>query len=433
MSKRGRWVKWVWQLCVVGALLALSLPANAELTIDISGGTVRQFSIAMLPFGETGSGETIQSVIRADLTNTGLFQVLESYEPGPALNAPMPFDEWKQKGADALVAGEVQPRGDGRYAVSFRLFDVAQQSPLAGESYIVGASQIRQVAHQIANVIYEKLTGDVGVFNTHILFVTRSGHSYALKVADYDGYGAQTIVSSPQPLMSPTWSPDGTHVAYVGFNKGKPVIYIQALAGGRRVLANFKGSNSAPAFASDGHHLAIVLTRDGNSQIYRINSDGSGLQRLSRSDSIDTEPTFSPDGRWIAFTSDRDGSPQIFQMPASGGDAKRLTFAGDYNVSPHYSPDGKSLTYVQRANGGYHISTLDLATGQAQVLTEANNDESPSFSPNGKMILYATKANGQGVLALTSSDGRARETLATQHGDVRDPEWSPVLSRKQPF
>ncbi len=408
--------------------------AHAALTIEIVGSGANQIPVAIVPFaGESILMQAVTPVVAADLQRSGLFKMIDAAaQPQPHEPAEVNYPDWRARGADALAIGSVRPRPDGKLDVSFRLVDTVKQSVLAGYSYAIPPAQLRATAHKIADEIYEKLTGDIGVFSTRIAYIVKSGARYELQVADADGYGAQTVLASNEPIISPSWSPDGTKLAYVSFERKKPIVYVQSLASShRQVLAQFKGNNSAPAWSPDGSQLAVVLTKDGNSQIYLINADGSGVRRLSNSAGIDTEPAFSPDGASIVFTSDRGGSPQIYRMPLSGGGAQRLTFEGNYNVSPHFSPDGKSLVFIQRANGSsFHVALQDLATGQLQVLTDSRMDESPSFAPNGKMILYATEIGGRGILAAVSSDGRVKQRLTASAGDVREPEWGP-LSKNQ--
>jgi TolB protein len=291
------------------------------------------------------------------------------------------------------------PQPDGRIEVRFTLLDAAKQGQLGGFTYVVAPAQLRATAHRIADVIYEKLTGDVGVFSTRIAYIAKQGSRYELLVAEADGINPQSIVTSNEPLLSPVWSPDGTRIAYVSLENKKPVIYVQSLAtGGRQQVANFRGSNSAPAWSPDSSRLAVTLSKDGSSQLYLINADGSNVQRLASSGGIDTEANFAPDGRSILFTSDRGGS----------------------------LPDGKGFVFVRRDGGRFNIALQDFATRQMQILTQGSLDESPSVAPNGKLIIYASEVGGRGILAAVSSDGRVKQRLTAAASDVREPAWGPL-------
>ena len=409
-------------------LFALSFAARAQLTIEITGAGANRIPIAIADFaGEPGVARAVSMVIRADLERSGLFRLVEANAP-LAENAAVNFADWKTRGADALVVGSIQPAANGRYEVRFRLHDVQKQASLGGLAYVMTAQQGRTTGHRIADFVYEKLLGEPGIFSTRIAYVVKSAGRFELQIADADGMNAQTALASREPIISPAWSPDGSRLAYVSFEAKKPVIYVHSLASGsRHVAANFKGSNSAPAWSPDGRKLAVVLTKDGASQLYSLNADGSGAVRLASSAGIDTEPFFSPDGQFIYFTSDRGGSPQAYRISSGGGSAQRITFEGSYNVTPRLSPDGKSMAYVTRNGGRFQLALMDLATRQTQILTDSDKDESPSFAPNGRMILYASEVGGRGVLAAVSSDGRVKQKLSVQAGDVREPAWGPFL------
>ena len=418
-------------------LCFLAIPGvlHAALTIEIVGSGANQIPVAIVPFAaENSLPQSLTSIVAADLQRSGLFKLIDpaAVKPLPSEPNEVNYPDWRNRGAEAMVIGSIVKRPDGKLDVRFRLLDTVKQTQLAGFSYTTSPDKLRLTAHNIADVVYEKLTGDVGVFSTKIAYIVKNGKHFELQVSDADGYGAQTVLNSNEPLISPSWSPDGTRLAYVSFERQKPIVYVQSLINGKRhAVAEFKGNNSAPAWSPDGAKLAVVLTKDGSTQIYTINADGSGVKRLTYSSGIDTEPSYAPDGKTIVFTSDRGGSPQIYRINADGGDASRLTFDGNYNVTPRYSPDGKSFAFIQRVNGAsFNVAVQDTATWQVQVLTDTRKDESPSFAPNGKMILYATEIGGRGVLAAVSSDGRVKQRLTTQAGDVREPAWGPLLKNQ---
>jgi TolB protein len=410
------------------AAAAASGPTRAQMTVEITGVGSQQYPIAVASFKTEGNApQDVAAIVRADLTRCGQFRMVDAGDSALAEDERVDLAQWRARGADTLVVGSVAHLADGRFDVRFRLYDNVKNAQLDGLAYVAPADELRLTAHRIADRIYEKLTGDKGVFATRIAYVVEfSKTGYELQIADADGANSQTALRSREPIISPTWSPDGSLLAYVSFETHKPVVYVHTLATGtRRAVANFKGSNSAPAFSPDGKTLAVVLTKDGNSEIYLIGVDGTNPRRLTVNDAIDTEPYFSTDGAWIYFTSDRGGSPQIYRMPAAGGDAQRMTFNGDYNISPRVSPDGRLLAYVSRRNDLFQIEVLDIGLAQELTVTDTVKDEAPSFAPNGRLLLYATEVGGRGILALASTDGRARARITGPNGDIREPSWGP--------
>ena len=416
----------------------LSAPLHAALDIEIFGGGSSQIPIAIVPFAaEERLAQSVTAVLKSDLQRSGLFRMVSSESSAPHEPSEIIYPDWQMRGANAMVIGSTRTLPNGQIEVRYRLMDVAKKEMLISDTETVSVKQLRAVAHRMADNIYEKLTGDVGVFSTRIAYVAKQGKKYALRIADADGFNARTAIEYTEPIISLAWSPDGTKIAYVSFENKKPVIHVQTLATGeRKAVAKFRGSNSAPAWSPDGKKIAVVLSKKGGSQIFLINSDGSGLKRLTQSSSIDTEPNFSPDGKSIIFTSDRGGSPQIYRMPVIGSAsrvAERLTFEGSYNVSPQYHHDGRSFTFIHRNDSQFNVAIQNLETRQVQLLTDSSFDESPSFAPNGKIILYATEIKGRGILAAVSSDGRTRQELSTQEGDIREPAWGPLPKSRRKF
>ncbi|MGE0496807.1 MAG: Tol-Pal system beta propeller repeat protein TolB [Ramlibacter sp.] len=413
---------------ILGGMLATSMtPVLAQFRVEVSGVGMTQLPIAVTAFrGDDASPQKIGAIVQADLERSGQFRAVDG--TGVALDETSRPDValWRQRRADSLVTGSVTRLADGRHDVRFRLWDVIQGQDLGGQSYAVTSGDLRLAAHRIADVIYEKLTGDKGVFSTRIAYVTKAGARYNLWVADADGENAQTALASPEPIISPAWSPSGGELAYVSFESRKPVVYVHDVASGkRRLIANFRGSNSAPAWSPDGRSLAVTLSRDGGSQLYTIDARGGEPRRLTQSASIDTEPVYAPDGRSIYFVSDRGGAPQIYRMSPTGGSPERVTFTGGYNISPTISPDGRWLAYISRISGAFKLQVMELASSTVTSITDTTADESPSFAPNGRLIVYATQQQGREALMTTTLDGKIKARLAGQGGDIREPDWGP--------
>ena len=412
-------------------LLCLVFPAHAVLDIEVTGAGEHQTPVSVVSFeGEEqlGLDQRISEVVANDLKRTGLFKLIDPAGKSPRDLKDVQFSDWQD--VAALAFGRVARLPNDRIEVRFHLIDSVQKKELVGQAISASSRQYRAIAHRISDLIYEKLTSSPGVFSTRIAYVNHQGKRSRLVVADSDGYGEQTLLDSVQPIMSPAWSPDGESLAYVSFERGRALVYSQLLTSrDRKLLAAFPGSNSAPAWSPDGKLLALVLTQDGNSQVYLVRPDGTNLRRISSSDTIDTEPNFSPDSRYIIFTSDRGGSAQIYRMSVNGGEAERLTFDGSNNFSPRYSPDGKSFVFTHFNDGIFHIAVQDFETRQVQILTPGGWEKKPSFAPNGKLVLFATEAGGRGILATVSSDGRVKQKMTPQQGDIREPTWGPFVRR----
>ncbi len=414
------------KLLAVGTL-PLALSAQAQFRVEVSGVGLTQMPIAVASFrGEAQAPQKMGAIVKADLERSGVFRAVDT--AGVAIDESTRPDLalWKQKGADSLVTGSVTPLADGRFDVRLRLWDVVRGQDLGGQSYAATAADLRLSAHRVSDFVYEKLTGEKGIFSTRIAYVTKASQRFTLWVADADGENAQSALTSPEPIISPAWSPNGSQLAYVSFESRKPVIYAHDVASGkRRLLANFRGSNSAPAWSPDGRQIVATLSRDGGSQLYTIDANGGEPRRLTQSSSIDTEPAFSPDGKSIYFVSDRGGAPQIYRMGASGSNVERVTFTGNYNISPAISPDGKYLAYVSRVGGAFKLQVMELAGGAVSQITDTSADESPSFAPNSRLIVYATQQQGREALMTTTLDGKIKARLAGASGDIREPDWSP--------
>lgn len=403
-----------------------------QMQIEITGVGQTQYPIAVTRFlNESGLPSYVTDVVRSDLANNGNFANVERGETEIAENAKPDFSMWSSRRAQALAIGTVTPLPNGQYEVKYRLYDVAKNQSLGGTTITVDRNNFRKAGHAVADDIVQRLTGERGIFSTRLSYVLKNAGKFQLMISDSDGQNPREALSSSEPIISPSWSPDGKRVAYVSFESKKPVIYVHELATGKRIiLSNEKGNNSAPSWSPDGSKLAVSLSRDNNTQIYVINADGSGLRRISRSSAIDTEPQFSADGKSIFFTSDRGGSPQIYKMGSEGennGSATRVTFKHAYATSPRLSPDGKYLAYIARS-GGFRLQLMDLRSGEVSALTETNFDETPTFAANGKFLLYATRVNGRPVLAAVSVDGQVKQVLSIPGAVVREPAWGPFLN-----
>ena len=422
----------IW-LCL---LVLLASPLRAELLIEITEGREDALPVAVVPSPGEGANppEDVAALVAADLHRSGQFRPLP---PEDMLSRPgdcddIIFRDFRVLGQEFLVTGRVRELDSGKFRVSYALHDVNRGTRLLAETYQPSATQLRDVAHAISDRIYEHLTGVPGAFSTRILYVTvdrAQSMPFQLQYADADGARVQTVLRSREPIMSPSWSPDGKRIAYVSFESdGLPAVYVHELASSqRRKVSATRGINGAPDWSPDGQRLALTLSKDGNPEIYVLNLSSGNLTRLTEHYAIDTEPRWLPDGESLIFTSSRSGGPQIYRLELGDGSVRRLSFEGNYNARPDVTPDGRFLTYVHRRNGSFHIAVQDLRRGTFNVVTRTEMDESPSVAPNGSMIIYATQDRGKGVLQAVSIDGRVKVKLPSREGEVREPAWSPNL------
>jgi TolB protein len=425
------------KLVTIIFLLSLSLSAHSALRVEITKGADGALPIAIVPFQQqlqTATTDTdVASIVRSDLQRSGRFAPIEPDKliARPRAVEDVNFKLWRVAGIDHLVIGDIKQLNAEQYEISFRLLDVFKGNQVLGYQFRATTKTLRSVSHHISDLIYESITGQKGAFDTKIAYVTTQRQqgrqpSYVLQVADTDGHNPQTVLTSQQPIMSPSWSPDGSQLAYVSFEKRKSEIYIQNLyTQQRQKVASFSGINGAPVWSPTGRELALTLSKEGNPDIYVLDVASKSLRQVTRHWGIDTEPAWTADGQELVFTSSRAGKPQIYRISSKGGAAKRLTFDGKYNASPEVSSDGRTLVYVQGEGNDFRIATMDMQSGFVQVLTDGPLDESPSFAPNGSMILYASTDQSQGVLAAVSSDGRFKQKLVLSEGDVREPTWGP--------
>jgi TolB protein len=422
-------------LCAFAPLLASAQQQGLE--IDIVGGNAAALPIAVVPFAGVSGNTDIAAVVGADLARSGQFRTLPGGDivERPTRGSEVNYATWRALGQDFLLVGRVLDAG-GSLRVEYELFDVAKQARLLGEAKVAPPSAARDVAHQIADAVYEKILGVRGAFWTRIAYITASGTGgnarYALMVADSDGYNPQRVASSPEPLLSPAWSPDGRKLAYVSFENGNSEIFIQDIStGAREKVSSFRGINSGPAFSPDGRSLALTLSKGGSPEIYVMDLGSRALRQVTSQSGIDTAASFAPDGS-IYFTSDRGGRPQVYRVGAGGGGASRVTFDGSYNSDPSISFDGKKIAVAQGSGNSYRIAMLDNSLGSPRwsTLSPGSQDESPSFAPNAAMVLYAAKDGGRGVLYAVSADGRVRQRLVLADGNVREPAWGPYRERR---
>lgn len=417
--------------------IIVSSAARAELEIEITRGADDALPIAIVPFGgETAAGnDALADIVRDDLERSGRFKPLpyEKLPVRPTSGGEVLYNEWKGVNANFLVVGSVTATADKRYEIRYELFSTDRKVRLLGEKITVAADKWRDGAHFISDKIFENITGVKGAFATKILYVNQYPEGgklrYRLELADADGQRPLSILDSPEPILSPSWSSTGKQIAYVSFENRRPAIFIQTISTReRKKLASFPGLNGAPSWSPDDKQMALTLSRDGNPEIYVMDIDSRELTRMTNHSAIDTEPRWAPDGKSLIFTSDRGGSAQIYRLNVADKSVKRLTFDGTFNGRADISPDGRYLAFVHREKGQqFQIAVQDLQSGVMTVITQTPLDESPSFAPNGVALVYATRKGKYGELGIASVDGRFQVRLPARLGEVREPAWSPFF------
>ncbi len=413
------------------AALSFVMPAQAALEIDISGGTESGVPIAVVPFDQPGDLDDQARIVGDDLARSGLFlPIARGDMPGrPATPDQLRIDDWRAGNARYLVMGETETDGD-RLRTRFYLIDVSSGERLAGSQISAGASDERSVAHRISDIVYEELTGERGAFSTRLAYVTERGspgdRTYTLQIADSDGADPRTVLESPYPIMSPSWSPDGGKLAYVSFEGNRSAIWVQDLGTGERYqLTDYSGINGAPDWSPRGDKIAVTLSKDGSPDIYVIDLDTRRTTRWTRSGAIETEPTWYPDNRSLAFTSDRFGQPQVFRKAGPDDRARRLTFDTSYAAGSRISPDGERMALVVRDDKGFYVAEQSLDDGERALLSRDGGEERPSYAPNGAMVVYAAQSGSGSVLKISPAIGGEPQTLSYDRGKVRDPVWGP--------
>lgn len=415
-------------LCAVTIFSVLTVHIATALDLELTQGTNAALPVGVEDFAGDANGAAVAAVIANDLRLSGQFRLINA-RGGKDVSVA----EWRSLGADSAVNGRVMHLGSGKYEVKFALYDVAAQGHLLlSKTYTVADGDLRALAHHISDEVYQKLTGERGVFSTRIAYilVQRNGKNarFTLKVADVDGHNPRSLLVSSEPIMSPSWSPDGKKIAYVSFEKKKSQVYIVNVASGsRQLVTNFSGINGAPAWSPDGRQLAVVLSKGGAPNIYSVNLQSGSITQLTFGKAIDTEPRYSPDGRTLLFTSGRGGAPQIYRLALDSLSVSRVTFDGAYNARASYTPNQRQIVMLHKDNNAFHIGVQDVGGSRISAITATDFDESPSVSPNGRLVLYATKYNNRGVLGMASIDGKVQIRLPAPEGDVQEPAWSPYL------
>jgi TolB protein len=422
---------------LLGILLLIPTLSYGELFLEITKGSEDQYKVAMIPFeGNSRISKQLHNIIRNDLTRTGEFSVLdeELLLPVKIVNEELIYNDWKLLGMDYLVTGTIV-KANNSLDINYEIYDVHKKRKVRSSKVFGIPNQIRQLAHYTSDGIYESITGIKGIAATKLLYVnetkdSKSISTYKLMLADSDGANEKILLSSSDPIISPSWSPDGKRVAYVSFETGMAKVFIQEIASGKRESVLSKNTQiSSPSWSPDGKYLSLTLYQDGNAEIYILRLRDRTLTRMTNQFAIDTESSWSPKGNKILFTSGRSGSPQIYELDLRklNPKAKRISFEGTYNAKASYLPKEEGIIFVHRsANGLFHIALKYKRENFIRVLTEAKMDESPSVAPNGNMVIYGIREKDLSMLAGFSLSG-AKFKLPASNGEVREPSWSNFL------
>ena len=419
------------------ALLLFPIFTYGELFLEITKGSEDPYRVAMIPFeGNSRVSKQLNDIMRNDLIRTGEFSILdeELLLPVKIINDELVFSDWKLLGIDYLVTGIIA-NANNSLDISYEIFDIHKKRKVRSSKVFGIPNQIRQLAHYTSDGIYESITGIKGIAATRLLYVNEVKDSrlisiYKLMLADSDGANEKVLLSSSEPIISPSWSPDGKRVAYVSFETGIAKVFIQEIASGKREAVLSQDTQiSSPSWSPDGKYLSLTLYQDGNAEIYILRLRDRTLTRMTNQFAIDTESSWSPKGNKILFTSGRSGSPQIYELDLRklNPKAKRISFEGTYNAKASYLPNEEGIIFVHRSSDGlFHIAMKYKRENFIRVLTEAKMDESPSVAPNGNMVIYGIKENDLSMLAGFSLSG-AKFKLPASDGEVREPAWSNFL------
>lgn len=429
-------------LALAGSL-AMIRPASALIEIDVTQGKVEPLPIAIPDLlGRTSSereyGQQIAAVIAADLKSSGLFRPLDKkafIEKITSINATPRFGDWRVINAQALASGQVEQVSDGRLKAEFRLWDVVAQKQMTGLQFFTTRKNWRRVAHMIADAIYKRLTGELGYFDTRLVFIAESGPKdkrvKRLAIMDQDGANLKYLTNGRNLVLTPRFSPKAQEITYMSYAGGRPRVYLLNIETGQQeIIGDFPGMSFAPRFSPDGHKIILSLQQDGNANIYTMELRSRRWTRLTNSPSIDTGSSYSPDGRRIVFESDRGGSQQLYVMSANGGNARRISFGKGSYSTPVWSPRGDLIAFTKRSQGKFLIGVMRPDGSGERVLTEGYHNEGPTWAPNGRVLMFFRESRGaSGGPRLYQIDLTGyNERLVQTPGFASDPAWSPLIN-----